>query len=231
MKISTKKVAGLALFLLIGFKALGTDIYNTFTTYNGNAFTVTNNQQIGNEITLSSANVSLTGFSFEYYTPSALSGTVGVDLQFYYNNGASGSPGTEFYNSGSFSPLPTALSGTNVNYGLADFYPPLSSGFLLPTNFTFTLTFSGLASGDVLELLLGNPPSGQIGSTSTNYVYNTGSGFQTLAIPGVSGDLAVDINGNVKASDAPETAVLLGLSFVGMFVLRKKFTLNLNQGK
>ena len=222
MKIFSAQTAGLALAVSIGFNAMATDIYNTLNTFNGNFFSVTNGQQVGNEITLSSSKVSLTGFSFEYYTPSALTGTVGVDLEFYNNNGVGGSPGTVFYNSGVFSPLPTAVGGTNVNYTLSDFYPPLSSGFLLPTNFTFTLTFSGLASSDVLELLLGNPPSGSIGSSTPDYWYNPGTGFQYLS-NSVPADIGVDITGTVKTPDVTATVGLIGLSLVGMFLYRKKF--------
>jgi hypothetical protein len=217
MKIFSAQIAGLAL-ALSGFNVMATDIYDTFPTYNGNFFTVTNGQQVGNEVTLNSSKITMSEFSFEYVTSSTLTGSVGVDLQLY-----SGAPtGSPIYNSGSFSPLPAAPTGTNVNY-LAGLDFPLN--FLLPTNFTFILTFSGLAAGDVVDLLLANPPTGQPGSTTSNYWYNYngGPGLTLTTIPGVSADIGVDITGTIKTPDATATAGLMGLSLVGMFLLRKKF--------
>jgi hypothetical protein len=234
MKIFPSKVAGLALSLFIGFNALGVDIYNSYPTYNDNAFNAANNAQIGNEITLNSANVVLTGFNFEYFTTTTttFSSSVAVELRLY--NGAP-STGSLFYDN-SFSPVTPApgagppaspSGGADVIYNAADF----GGGILLPKDFTFTLTFTGLGSGDTINLLLAGPPSGQIGSTTPNYWYNTGSGFSLLAynVSGpVSADLAAEFTGFVKTPDASVTAGLLGLGLMGIFVLHRKFAQNLN---
>jgi hypothetical protein len=234
MKIFTSKVAGLTFSLLIGFNALGIDIYDSYPTYNGTSFSVQNGQQIGNEITLSSANVIMTGFNFEYYTSPTLASTAGVELRFYTGNPSTGSL---FYDSGIFSPITAApgagppaspTGGADVIYGAADF----GAGILLPTDFTFTLTFTGLASTNTLNILLANPPSGQIGSTTSNYWFSTGSGFTLLSASGApSGDIGVQLTGSLKTPDASATAGLLGLGSMAMFVWRHKFVSNLKKLK
>jgi hypothetical protein len=240
MKIFTSKIAGLALTFLIGFNALGDVIYDSFVNTNAQFLTLTNGQQVGNEITLSSAKVSLNGFSFEYVTSPTIATNVGVDVKFY--NGAP-TGGSVFYDSGVFSPLsaappsPPPPGGADLNYTNSDLYSSVLPGslnlpanFLLPTNFTFTLTFSGLSSGNILELLLANPPSGQIGSAPTNYWYNYtgGPGFALQSIPGYSADVGVEFFGTVKTPDVSGTAGLLGLGLVVMFVLRRKSSLAKN---
>jgi hypothetical protein len=221
MKIFTSMFVGLALTFLVGFNAFGTDIYNTFPSTNGASFSVTNGQQVGNQITLNSSQITMSEFSFEYFTTTPFSGTNGVDLKLY--NGAPTGP--SIYDSGVFSPLPAAPAGTNVNYS-AGFDFPLN--FLLPTNFTFILTFS-LVPGDSLQLLLANPPSGQPGSTTTNYWYNYsgGPGLTLSALASGSADIGVTITGTVKTPDAPVTAGLLGMGLMGIFVLHRKFAQNL----
>jgi hypothetical protein len=219
MKIITSKLSGLALGLLIGCNAFATDIYDTFPTANGSFLQVTNGQQVGNQVTLNNSHITMSEFSFEYLTVGTYSGGGGVDLKLY-----SGAPtGSAIYDSGVFSPLVKATNGLNVNYFAGiDF----SSNFLLPSSFTFILTFSSLGSSDVLELLLANPPSGQPGSTTPNYYYNYdgGPGLTLSSLPGgISADIGVDITGTIKAPDASLTGGLLGLGLLGIFVLRRKF--------
>ena len=89
----------------LGFNCAGQGtIYNSFPNYNGNAFSLTSGQEIGNEITLHPG-ATLNSFSIEYYSPNAtLSSSVGIDLAFYLLNGAAvngfATPGTELFNSG-----------------------------------------------------------------------------------------------------------------------------------
>jgi hypothetical protein len=140
MKIFTSKLSGLALGLLIGCNAFGTDIYATFLSTNAQFLQVTNGQQVGNQVTLNSSHITMSEFSFEYLTVGSTFGsTAGVDLKLY--NGAP--TGSAIYDSGVFSPLVKATSGTNLNYFAGADFPP---NFLLPSSFTFILTFSGLAS-------------------------------------------------------------------------------------
>jgi protein with PEP-CTERM/exosortase system signal len=227
MKTFTLKFSGLATSLLIGFNAFGdTVFYDSYTT-SYTPLAVGNNQQIGNEIT-AGYNATLTGFSFEYYTPSGQSQSSGVtvDLEIYANNGplvnGYSSPGTLLYNSG-FTSLPTPeAAGVDLNYTVADF----GLNFVLPKDFTFTLTFQGLNSANVIDLLGGAPPTGYPGSTTPDYWYNTNSpaSWQLLTLGASKSDIGAEFI--VKAPDASATAGLLGLALTGMFVVRRKFATN-----
>jgi hypothetical protein len=120
--------------------------------------------QAGNEIVLAgpSALQFLTSFSFQYdfgVTAGGSTSTAGAtaDLIFYANNGTPlvagySPPGTVLYNSGPF-----ALGGFTTG-ATENFYPAdLGGGVLVPKDFTWTVTFSGLSADQYAGLALYGP--------------------------------------------------------------------------
>ena len=89
MKHYLTKLFVVAVFLSLSLNAWSDPtIYETYSTYNGNAFAMTNGLEIGNEIMLDYNNWTLTGATVEYYTPNTyLSSSVGVRRRMYLNDG------------------------------------------------------------------------------------------------------------------------------------------------
>jgi hypothetical protein len=146
-------------------------IYDSYGNANGYAFTLSNGQEIGNQITLTPNLWSLTNFTIEYYSPQlSFSSHVGIDVRFYYNDGpltnGFSSPGTAFWDSGWF--YNDALGGMPANgYQIVTYSDLLGDfptcGLLLnmPTaNLTFTITFTNLDVSNVVSLPLANNTAG-----------------------------------------------------------------------
>ena len=178
-------------------------IYDTSGTYNTNVFSVANGEQIGNELTLSPATWSMTSFNIEYYSTNIFQpAKVGVDLQFYFNNGAVvngvATPGTEFYDSGWNYGLTAGPEGDTITYDSSDLYQNallnLPAGFLLPGTFTFTLTFTNLDAENTISLPLANSPVNQPATSTGTYWLNQ-NGQWTLLTNAVPGNLVALING------------------------------------
>jgi len=190
-------------------------IYDTSESYNTNIFSVDNGEQIGNQLTLSPATWSMTSFSVEYYSTNIFQpAQVGVDLQFYFNNGrvvnGSATPGTEFYNSGWNYGLTAGPQGDTITYDSSDLYQNallnLPAGFLLPGTFTFTLTFTNLDAENTISLPLANSPGNQVATSSGTYWLNQ-NGQWTLLTNAAPANLVAQITG----TNVPEpTAGFLG---------------------
>lgn len=142
----------------------------------------------------------LTNFSFEYYSPNVtFKGNVTMDVILYANdspykfNGYT-IPGTVLYNSGLI-PLVTAYAASpgydvaTANFDLSDLLNgvgpgavPMSPTLLMPTNFTFSITFSGLGNGDSVGLEdYGYPTVG--GNYGDYWFYSAGWELLTNATP------------------------------------------------
>ena len=153
---------------------------------------IANNQQFGQQIWLGTLVPEyLTNFSFEYYSPfTTYTGPVQMDVRLYQNDGAPfngyATPGTPFYDSGNFTLTdPWSVSGTNtatVVFQLSDLLSGnavnLNPSFVLPTNFTFTVSVSGLQGGDQVGLPLFGVPS--VGTNAGDYWYNVSGNWQLL---------------------------------------------------
>lgn len=203
------KTVGFSLLVLVGFRAAATDLYDTYPSYNGGALTVTNGVQLGNQLAFGDT-FTITNLSFEYYTPSASFGSVvGIGLDIYANNGATtngyAEPGTllytNFFNNGTG--LPAGGPGTNgfntVNYTASDF-----GVLLLPSNFTFTVTFSGLTGTNIVEDPLANSPTNQYGNSFGDYWLNSGGSWD-LYTNSVPAALVVDIGGTLTPTPEPSS--------------------------
>ena len=156
--------------------------------------------EVGNEILLASEARYLQEFSFEFWSTNLsgspmLAGTnVTVRLRFYANDGTPfngyPTPGTLLYDSGEFW-LGTAttprsvLVYTELDFGVYAAYPLLTA---LPTNFTWTVQFSGLGEQDQLGVDLFSPPVN--GQSYGDYWWRTNGGWELRANETVAMDFA-----------------------------------------
>ncbi len=233
-KIS-KMVWVMAFTGLLGLKAgADTTIYSTAGTYNGNAFTNTSGQEIGNEVVLTGA-WDLSSFAIQYYAPNPLAGTIGIDVRIYKNDGAGtpasgmyATPSTLVFDSGFFYGLANGPTGNAVTYTSSDFTGGgFAAPYLLPGDFTFTVTYTNSdGSGNLngLESPLANSPAGQPGSSYGDYWLNNGSSWDLLTNAVSSANLVVTLAGT---ADVPEPSVaLLGIIGSGLLLgvnrLRKR---------
>jgi hypothetical protein len=205
-----------------------------------------NGQQIGEEIWLGTLVPEyLTNFSFEYYSPDATwtgspqgANFIGAEIRFYENNGplfnGYASPGTLFYDSGLLAfPNPQWYNGNSLSntltaiFSLSDLQSPpggsaLDSNFVLPTNFTFTITFSGLTGTESVGLPNYNPP--QSGTNYSDYWYDSSGTWQLLTNASL-GPVAFGAQFNGSPTPTPEPTVLCLGALGGMalgFVARRR---------
>ena len=154
---------------------------------------IPNNTTLGEQIWLGTLVPEyLTNFSFEYYSPYiSYTGPVQADVRLYMNNGPTtngySSPGTLFYDSGNFSLTdPWQVSGTNTAtlvFQMSDLTNGntfnLSPTFVLPTNFTFSVTISGLQGADAVGLPIFGSVA-QVGTNSGDYWYDVSGNWELL---------------------------------------------------
>ena len=148
---------------------------------------VTGADEAGNEIIVAATNAYLQAFSFEYWGTNTsgagnppFGGAVQVRLRMYANDGPlySGypTPGTLLYDSGNFAVGPTPRA--TVVYDEMDLWinglVPLAGP--VPTNFTWTVQFSGLGPNDQVGLDLYYPPV--VGQSYGDYWIKTGGNWE-----------------------------------------------------
>jgi len=213
----------------------GDILYQNTTVDTGINLNFANNQQIGQQIWLGSATPEyLTNFSFEYYSPvqaANFNGNVTMDVILYANDSPYAFhgytiPGTILYNSGAIL-LATPFSQTGLTvataiFDLSDLLNGVGPGAvgmtqLLPTNFTFSVTFSGLGNGDSVGLEnYGYPTVG--GNYGDYWFYGNGWELLTNATPTSFG---AEFTGSTTI---PEPTVLamgaLGAVMIAGFVRR-----------
>lgn len=220
MKVFFDIIRFSAIFLALGLEvSADTVIYDTSKTYNTNLFSMANGLEIGNQITLSPNTWSMTSFNVEYYSTGLLNPqNVGVDLRFYFNNGAPfngyATPGTLFYDSGwNYGNLVADPTGDTITYSKADLYQNallnLPAGFLLPGTFTFTVTFTNLDAANTIDLPLANSPSGQPASSSGDYWLNTNGKWSLL-----TNSVAANVVGLITAVPEPAAGYLAALGSI-----------------
>jgi hypothetical protein len=184
--------AGAGIILAGSVAVRGATLYQDTALASGQVLNLPNNQTIGQQVWLGTLVPEyLTNFSFEYYSPYAVyAGNVQMDVKLYQNDGAlvSGysSPGTLFYDSGNFTLTdPWVVNGTNaatVIFQLSDLLSGntqnLSPTFVLPTNFTFSVTVSGMQGLDQVGLPLYGLAT--VGTNAGDYWYNASGNWQLL---------------------------------------------------
>jgi hypothetical protein len=209
-------VAGVVVILGSSAAVRGAVLYQDTASASGQVMNLGNNQQFGQQVWLGSwVPHYLTNFSFEYYSPfTTYSGSVQMDVRLYQNNGTLfngyASPGSIFYDSGNFTLAnPWSISGTNtatVVFQLSDLLSGntvnLNPNFILPTNFTFTVSVSGLQGGDQVGLPIFGAPS--VGTNSLDYWYNVGGNWQLLT----NSQYNVSFGAQFMGTPTPEPSVI-----------------------
>jgi hypothetical protein len=129
------------------------------------------NGQEGNQIILAGTAASdlITSFSFQFdYTGSLASPDASADVRFYANDGTPyngyASPGTVLFDSGTFSIGGYTTGSTENWFSPADFTGTGAGldpgvGVVVPQDFTWTVTFSGLQAGENAGLAVYYPPT------------------------------------------------------------------------
>lgn len=220
MKISFLKaitaITGIVLAGNVGVR--GDTLYQNTANPSGQVMNLGNNQQIGEQVWLGpTVPEYLTSFSFEYYSPGpalTYSGSVQMDVRLYANDGTPfngyATPGTILFDSGNFALAnPWSVNGTNsgtVVFQLSDLLSgttPLNQNLSMPTNFTFSVTVSGMSGGDAVGLpIFGEPP--QVGWNAGDYWYDVSGNWQLLT----NGPIAFGAQFLGKTTPTPEPTVL-----------------------
>lgn len=200
-----------------------TFLYQNTATNLGYNLGFNNNDIIGQQIWLGTGALpyNLTSFSFEYYSPNVtFSGSVTADISFYNNDGALtngyASPGSLFFNSGTFT-LPTAFAasgGSNsatLLFNTTDFTTgdgpgavTMNPNFVMPSNFTFVVTISGMSGFDAVALPVYDTP--QIGANSGDYWYDVSGNWELLT--NAAGPIAFGAQFTGTPQPTPEPSVI-----------------------
>ena len=217
IKKSMKTICKLPGYLMLAFlmawvapTARGVVVYSNTDTFVAqfNPGTV----EVGDEITLGGTDRFITAFSFEYFGAN-FGGSEMAKVRFYKNNGRPSTAGPPMpseimYDSGTF-PIGATPAAT-LNFNQAD----LNGGILVPNNFTWSVTFSGLGGSALAGVNLYNPPL--IGSSFSDYWQNDGDvwGLQTNA------NFSINFGSQFEASAVPEPSTVAGLSVAtGLFLM------------
>jgi MYXO-CTERM domain-containing protein len=213
---ATTAVAGIILAGNAGVR--GDTLYQNTANPAGQVMNLNNNQQVGEQIWLGpTVPEYLTNFSFQYYSPvSVYSGNVQMDVRLYANDGTPfngyATPSSILFDSGNFA-LPTtwSVAGTNsatVVFQLSDLLSgtiPLDQNLSLPTNFTFSVTVSGLSGSDEVGLpIFGQTP--QVGWNAGDYWYDVSGNWQLLT--NSAGPIAFGSQFLGQTTPTPEPTVL-----------------------
>jgi hypothetical protein len=136
----------------------------------------------GNEVILAGTLRDVDFFSAQFDLGGPGGGPVGgesVQLTFYKNNGplVSGyaSPGTVLFQSSVFTLASLGLSGYTMGSTVVFNAADLDGGVVVPTDFTWALSFSDIPTTETAGLALYNPPS--VGTNYEDAWVNTGSGW------------------------------------------------------
>jgi hypothetical protein len=112
--------------------------------------------EVGDEIILGGTYRLATNFTFQYWGENFSGGDETAVVRFYNNNGPTNSPGTVFWNSGSFTI--TATNRATLSFDLT------SLNLVLPESFTWTVRFFGIDTGESAGVDVYDPPT-----TGNNY--------------------------------------------------------------
>jgi len=234
MKFPKNLVCAMMVVMASGLCSRADDIYDNSGIANGYGFTMANGVQVGNEVSISPGSAwTLTNFTIQYYAP-ALTSDIGIEVRFYLNDSGTftngfQTPGTLFYDSGVFSAVPT---GPNAGYGTVfytsaggDFSSPNATTPLtiaLPSDFTFTITFTSISGSDLVELPLANNLTNAYSQTVGDYWLNDGSGNWALMTNAAPANFVVDFAGTVPEPSTFGLAAIGGLVLMGVNRLRRK---------
>jgi MYXO-CTERM domain-containing protein len=231
-KFFLKTATAIAGIILAGNLAVrGDTLYQNTANPSGQVMNITNNQRVGEQIWLGpTVPEYLTNFSFQYYSPVlTYSGNVQMDVRLYANDGTVfngyATPGTILFDSGNFALAnPWSVSGTNsatVVFQLSDLLSgtvPINQNLSLPTNFTFSVTVSGLSGSDSVGLPIFG--QAQVGWNAGDYWYDVSGSWQLLT----NGPIAFgsQFMGQTTPTPEPTTLCLGALGAAALLVITRR---------
>lgn len=201
------------------------------TAYNGSVLSLTNGQEVGNEITVSGT--SMGSFAIEYLATTTLAANVGVDVRFYLNNGPDvngyPTPNTLFFDSGwyynTFGGIQSSPMGNNLTYTTSDFLAGSMNNwaafnYAVPSDFTFTISWTNITPNEI-EMPLANTVAGE--NTGFYWVDTGGTwSLNSFNHDDPNANFLVDITGPVPEPSAWGLAAIGGVLLVGIQKLRRK---------
>lgn len=193
------------------------------TTYNLNTRLGAGTIEIGDQVILGGTARSLSSFSFQYYLLSPTPGDETLRLRFYQQNGASGQPGSLLFDSGFFAVPATPGSSVEITDFTTGATTPFTS--LLPNQFTWSLTFTGVGAGETAGVNLFSPPT--VGNGYVDYWENNG-GWVNKRVDLGNPLLPTDFAATVQA--VPEPSVIALLLAGGVAVLWRRSRRGINGG-
>jgi hypothetical protein len=213
---------GMTACLLFNFRgAAQTPFYYNYGD-NGGLLNITNGEEVGNEILALSGNY-LTNFDLPFYD-SGTYGDVNLEIIFQLNNGAGGSPGTVFYDSGTFAldlPIGNGALDFNINDLTTGDIVPLNINATIPTDFTFSVIVKGLTGDDTFGLYLNDPPT--VGTSYNDYWFNNNeSGWQDLSFADGTNNFALELDGSPTPAPEPTTIAISLLSGAGLLLAARR---------
>jgi len=202
----------------------GVIVYDNSKNLTGQSYYSAN--EFGDEIVLSSSSTGyrmLESFKFDFYLSQNASGNELVRLRLYKNDGTPvqpgniPSPGTELTQGLN---LTTALTPGNNGYGSVEFrfdlYGPTS--ITLPDRFTWTVSFSGIESGEQAGLVISSPAT--VGTSFNDMWEKSGGNWQIKNLEGTP----YSFSAQITAVPEPTTVaygILGGLGLIGYLMRRK----------
>lgn len=198
-----------------------TTLYDNTSTYSGDAFnysTVGGTVSAGNEVVLNGTfpSYAISTFQVQYdFTGSGTAAAI-VDASFYANTGTAfnGYPGpaaTSLWDAGNFTLTSfTTGAGNTLTYTVP--------GTVVPKDFTWVVTFSGLAAGQSAGLSLYGPAA-----TGQNYHdawINSGTGWSLVQASG--SNPALEFGAKLTGTGVPEpSTIAMGVMGACAFLVRR----------
>ena len=186
--------------------------------------------QVGNEIVLGNgvSSYDITSFAFQFFlTGTTFSGTPTVTLNFYLNNSpntfnGNPDPGTKVYSSTYTATAFTAASGATLTF---------NPNVTVPADFTWTVTFSGVPSGDSAGLSIFNSstvngsgvPIPSVGGNYNDAWVNSGSGWSLIQSSPNPNSPGLQFGAIAQSSSVPEpSTIVLGVLGACGFIARRR---------
>lgn len=223
-------VAGAGIVVAGSMGVRGDILYQDTSGYTGSALNLTNGVEVGQQLWQGTLVPEyLTSFAFEYYSPlSTYSGNVEMDVRLYENDGSLfngyAMPDTIFFDTGYFTLtnpfVSSGNSAANINFDLSDLLTGnvvnLDPSLVMPTNFTLSVTVTGLEGSDAVGLPVFGLAS--VGTNAADYwLYNNISSTWEL-MTNNAGPVAFGAEFLGQPTPTPEPSVLC-LSAIGAVAL------------
>jgi hypothetical protein len=198
------QLAAAGALAILAQNAQSSVLYNNTSGNQSENFNYTG--QAGNEVVLAgtASQDLVTGLTFQYDLTGTGTASADVVLNLWENNGplVSGypSPHTLLYSTTPFA-LTSFTSGAQLSYGPSDFG---GTGVVVPKDFTWTVSFTGLTAGESAGLGLYSPPT--VGANFGDAWYNSGSSW-ALDVA-TAGNPPLEFGAKIVGTAVPDSSCL-----------------------